>query len=826
MIKQEEDTCFSIKGDIYKIAQPKDIMLLKKIFIKKKSLVYSFIGGMWYSKDKFSLENNISLPYPFTTYYTVKILDKHHKGNICKSLIYVKMPILILQFINECISIEFDPIIKINNTEVFPFISLDEDNENYIISFYVFQKFLIKEKKNAWLGFGKKRVINLNIKQNNTFKFSIKIKKYNDWTDAVKSCFMKELPNSIKIQKSNNIFKQAQKALWRSYDHISGSFLQLPWRNTTDFTFINSSYSLLSYEAVRLHYFTKWFQKSKDIQFLKWSKELRNLFINPNLYLPPSKIGEGIIWYNMTNLNRHGLQGFFYMDCGYSGYPGGQATIAFHLLKYLENVDDEKIENIVIKSLDYLISTQKENGAWPMAIHQEGYIRLRNENLELYETHGGTGECARALISGYKKFNDNKMKTIALDALNYLETNTPICYNGLRDIGIQEPEAFSAINIIDAYIDAFEITNDKKYLKNAQIYAFYTIPWFYLYNTEKLSIKFNFHPISFSITPRLSPYENIWIFSTYLRLYKITGSKFWKQLAYVCYNEGIKWITKNGGLCEGIFPNYLSDLRRLPMEQTFATVELMNAASHFNNNIVNKANKNRKSDIVFNFQRDCDLLNIYCKNELFFVFDFKKLKVEYIKGVELNEYGISFSFFNPYSFKSKIVSGVKKYIRGRVGKFILGSFDIKYFLRGVYRNEKSYTPNIYPFEKIKKKEVTFNIEKDFVYGYCKTNLHKIELKITVKKIGKKIHIFFDPLIINTLKHDLSCDQVLFPIIGKKLKNKNSEKLNFDGLSIKGEIKSIFKTDDFTAVNQTLSTNWTHGGIFKGQFEIIIESSLN
>jgi hypothetical protein len=90
----------------------------------------------------------------------------------------------------------------------------------------------------------------------------------------------------------------------------------------------------------------------------------------------------------------------------------------------------------------------------------------------------------------------------------------------------------------------------------------------------------------------------------------------------------------------------------------------------------------------------------------------------------------------------------------------------------------------------------------------------------VKK-RNKLHIFFDPIIIKVLDHDLSCKQILFPIIGKKLENKSYNILNFHSFIIKGDFKNILTTDEFTAVDQTLSTNWTHGGIYKGNFEIII-----
>ena len=359
MITDEGDSCFLIKKNKYSILKARDVMLLKRIIIDKKPLLYSFIGGMWYSKKNFSLENNISLPYPFSSYYTIKILDIIHNGVLCKSLIYSKMPIIVLQFKDECFVAEFEPIIKIKDQEFFPFISLEEKDNKYIISFFIFKNFLIKEKQNAWLGFGKKRKIKLNLSEGDSFNFSLKIKKFEKWDSAVRSYITNILPKKSEKQEYENIFNNAKQALWRSYDNLSGSFLQLPWRESTNFTFVNSSYSLISYDAVRLHYFSEWYRKTNCEEFLKWIDGLRSLFNNPNMFIDQPNEGEGLIWYNMSNLTRFGLQGFFYLDCGYAGYPGGQSTISYHLLKYLEYNKDIEIERLVRKSLDYIISTQK-----------------------------------------------------------------------------------------------------------------------------------------------------------------------------------------------------------------------------------------------------------------------------------------------------------------------------------------------------------------------------------------------------------------------------------------------------------------------------------
>ncbi|MEA3458401.1 MAG: hypothetical protein U9R21_06955, partial [Candidatus Thermoplasmatota archaeon] len=146
----------------------------------------------------------------------------------------------------------------------------------------------------------------------------------------------------------------------------------------------------------------------------------------------------------------------------------------------------------------------------------------------------------------------------------------------------------------------------------------------------------------------------------------------------------------------------------------------------------------------------------------------------------------------------------------------------KYFLKGVYGKEPLDAVKVRPFEKHKKKTMGIQIDKDSAKGHCETDLHRIELTVTSIKKGEKLHIFFDSLVIKVLDHDLSCKQVLFPLIGKKLEKKSNEQLHFDGFSIRGDFKSVVTTDEFTAVDQTLSTNWTHGGMYKGKFEIILE----
>ena len=45
---------------------------------------------------------------------------------------------------------------------------------------------------------------------------------------------------------------------------------------------------------------------------------------------------------------------------------------------------------------------------------------------------------------------------------------------------------------------------------------------------------------------------------------------------------------------------------------------------------------------------------------------------------------------------------------------------------------------------------------------------------------------------------------------------------FGAFAISGDFIDIIFGDDFTAVDQTRATNWTHGGVYKGRFDIVLK----
>lgn len=824
MYIEEIDEAFLITDDIYTIQEEKKYYLLKKIKIKKQGLRYSFLGGMWYTHDVFSFKQHISLPFPFSTYYTFKILDKEQENTVYRSTLYVKAPMFILQSATSCTAITFDPVIDINGHEIYPFICLEEDETYYMISFHLFTSYQIKIKENAWLGKGRKKTITFNISIEDTFQFKTEVREYLSWQDALKTFFKPYLRQSIPLPDVDKVFDKAKKALWRSYDDLTGSFIQLPWRDNPGFTFQNSSYSLLSYEAVRLDYFSNWSQTLKDSALLEWQQKIKKHFTNPLLSTRPWKKGEGLIWYNMTNLTKKGLEGYFYMDCGYSGYPGGQATTVYHLLHYLQQNPDETLQKRVHQTIRYIISTQQDDGSWPMAIRQQGIIRFRPEKLEQVVTYGGTGEAIRALLLASEIYNDDTYIEAAKRGLAFLTTSYPICYHGLRDIGIHEAEAFSAVSIINAFLDGYDATNNEEYLSQAFTYASYLITWIYTYNTKHWNLSYTFHPISYSITPRVSPYETAWVVSLFLRLSTYEDSSFWKNLATLCYHSVIPLISKTGGLSEGVFPHYQSSLKPLPMEQTFATVELMQASFQFMKKTGKEptAKKQKRKDDDFEMKQDNDILTLFHKNIQICSLDVSQCKITYLKDVTLGPNGISLSFNGPYRKQKQIKQRLILPLRGQTGKYLLGVKDALYAITGVKAPKKSMHTTFDSFSKhVLSSSITIisNVQASIK---IRSRFHEIDLSLRLSSSKDTIYIDIDPLNISVLTHDLSCDGVFIPVIDAPTHVIDDENIQIQGCLLKGHFSSITKKDGLVAIDRTYETNWTHGGVYSTSLHLILK----
>lgn len=733
-------------------------MLLEDIEVPKDNgnLKYFFIGGMNYARDFRFQESHKK--YPFNTYYIDRIEDVIHEGINYRSLFYCKIPLICLQFEDECECIEFELPASCGSRKTYPFVGLTETDSSYHIIFKHFE-FTLKQKDTAWLGRGRKKRVKEECKQ---VEFNVKRYKTTDWVEAVRGFLdnknNKNLKNAgFNDNKVNGICWKSKEALKRSYDSELGTFLQLPWKDSSGFVFSLYSYSMPSYEARRLSYFSQLYEKTGDPEFKNWMERLRELFVNTEMC---SETENGLFWYNMTHYDGKRLTGYSYMDVGFAGYPGGQGLISRSLLEYLEREEDKDIDELVKKNVDFILSTQNSDGSWNAAIPFKKF-NPSSMVTTWSRSEGATAENVRALLMAYKRYGDIKHEDTALKGLEYLQQENPICRNVLRDIGLEEPEGYSAILALNAFLDAYELFGDGRYLDYANIYAHHLLTFHYWYG----SIYGHFHPITESITPRLSPFESLMAVKAYRRMGTATGDELWNNVSNMLLSRTLELVDQNGGLSEGVFVKYDGSLQTLEMEQTFATAELLHTISGFDCYQYRPIEKKE--------------VKVENSGDKIVVEGFLEINKHHFEVVDnKNNYRLEIKLSKPYKLSSRLKTSLLNRLR-RLG-LVAGVVDLKYLWKGVYQPEEKVD-----LQSLKKYITSYRVNKKDGEVVVEAELPYHRLLIQIFKDNSGM-VCMD-LSIDVKGHDLKCNKVV---------------ISFD--------------EDY---DETLKTNWTHGGFYRRTFQI-------
>lgn len=733
-------------------------MLLEDVEIPKGkgkgNLKYFFIGGMNYAR-KFEFQSSHNR-YPFTTYYIDRVEDIVHDGITYRSLFYCKIPLICLQFEDECECIEFELPASCGSRKIYPFIGLKETDSNYRIIFKHFPEFTLKQKDTAWLGKGKEKRVKEDCEQ---VEFKVKRYRTRNWVDAVRGFLdNKDLRKAgFNDNEINGLCWKSKEVLKRSYDSELGTFLQLPWKSSPGFVFSLYSYSMPSYEAVRLSYFSQLYERTGDPEFKNWMKRLRDLFVNTQLY---SETENGLFWYNMTRYDGKKLTGYSYMDVGFAGYPGGQGLISRSLLEYLEREEDKEIDELVKKNMDFILTTQNSDGSWNAAIPFKKF-NPSSMMTKWSKSEGATAENVRALIMAYKRYGDGKYENAALKGLDYLQQENPICRNVLRDIGLEEPEGYSAILALNAFLDSFQLFGDDRFLDYANIYAHHLLTFHYWYG----SIYGHFHPITESITPRLSPFESLMAVKAYKRMGEVAGDDLWDNVSSMLLSRALELVDQNGGLSEGVFVKYDGGLQNLVMEQTFATAELLHTISSY--------------DCYQYRPIERKEVKVEDSGDKIVVEGFLEIHKHHFELMDIkNNYSLEIKMSKPYKLSSRFKTSLLNRLRS-LG-LVAGVVDLKYLWKGVYQ----------PTEKVELQSLKKHITDYRVYEkngevVVEAELPYHHIKVVIYK-NNSGEVFMD-LSIDVRGHDLKCNKVV---------------ISFD-----------------EGYDETLKTNWTHGGLYRRIFTL-------
>ncbi|MDY6778219.1 MAG: hypothetical protein SVU32_06110 [Candidatus Nanohaloarchaea archaeon] len=749
---------------------------------------------MRYSNGAMSLETEAVIEYPYTTYYRRKIMPVEYDGTVYRPLAELRLPLLVLQYRDRCDVFHLDPIIETEDATAYPFIGFNRERERFEV--ILPRTYRRKRKQSEWLGIGAtERVQNPVVRE-----YEPDHRVVDDWQDAVTSFYDQRLEErELSEEKLREIFQDARQALFRGWDEDLGTFLQLPWRDRPGFALDAYSYSLMANEAVRLDYFRQLYERTGEKQFAKWADRLEDLFKDESLYMKDLEHGEGLVWYNTATYDGNSLQGRFYLETGYYGYPGGQATIALHLLRALERSNDPDLEERVRESLEYILSTQQEDGRWPTTLRQEWELPFKRTRVDVRESEGATAECCRALMAAYERFEEEKFLESAFEGLETLADETPICYNGLRDIGTNETEAFSAFAVIHAFLDAYEIQGEERYLDQAETYAAYLSTWNYWYTDDRIDLRGINHPIAETITMRASPFETVLAARAFRRLAEATGAGLWERLYRLALDRGMDLVNRSGGLSEGRFFSYEEGFLPLETEQTFATAELLYTVSNELSFDDKRSAADEQGDDASIEQRDGAIV----LPELETVFDPASMTFRQLFGQESEA---RLEFAGPHTWRSRTGSRITGLLRGH--DLLLGLSDLSYLWEGIRPEESRYTyRGVESFTNQPRIDVgetaSFTVD---------TGVYTIEGEISGSEAEKRLEI---ALSIVTERHDLRCDGVRFSMPGF---TQESDQLRRGDVVARME-QAIPVSKGF---DLSLSTNWTHGGIFEG--EIVLEES--
>ncbi len=752
---------------------------------------YWFLGGTIYrTGPDFSMAGDADITYPYTTYYRRKIEPFRHDGIFYRPLAELVLPLLAMDTGESCTAARLDPAIMTGDGPAYPFIGYDPDARAFRI--VLPDTYTVLAKDAEWLGTGTR----LTRDNPSVPDYAVPVAEHDDWQAAVRSLVRDASrdPPRVDADTVNTAFHDATRALSRSWDARNGTFLQLPWRDRPGFALDAYSYGLLAHEAERLALFTD--LADLDGPFRTWRDNLIHLFTGDAFTIDDLNTGDGTAWYNTLEYDGTGLHGSVYLGTGYYGYPGGQATIARSLLAAADRVDG--LTGRAHATLEYLVSTQEPDGGWPKALHQDRELPF-DEDPWTVQSEGATAECVRALLHGWQRFGDDRYRDAAERGLARLETRSPVCRNGLRDIGTDEPEGFSAFAAVHAFLDAHDVLGDDAYLDTAETYASYLLTWTYWSETG-LDLRGIAHPISETITMRISPYETLLAAEVFDRLAGTTGDDLWSDLYEWSLARALEFRNRDGGLSEGVFFDHTGETFPLHTAQTFATAELVKILSR-DDRFDPGTPEPARGDAV-PVERDGSMLHVPAAGVSI---DADGFRVTRIAGEDVDG---DLRFAGPYTFAGRAYRKLMETVRGH--RLLAGLRHADYLWNGVHARDIDLpataladAPHSHAVG-MADGTATFQVA---------TAIHTVNGHVSAYRDGDTVTVDI-PFTVHTRHHDVPCTGVTFALPGfapdGDLLSRGDGRVALDG--------GIPEKDGF---DLSLAANWTHGGVYHGTLSITV-----
>ena len=556
-------------------------------FTDKRVPVYTIIGGVMYdtTPDLGVALRRWSRRYTGENYAYFRIYDSCADGKTYRPAVYSKMPVCIFQFPDEAVAIRYEPVVG----DQIPSVALWADGDGCHFEYSASMSHLMKTKDTPHLG---------SWQQESTYKPEISslpefsVMRAPNWWQIVRQVVEEELAewhgmlSTREIQASMSMANAFHDRLFDAVNcvHLEAVYHDRPERYS-DAIFNNPSF-----EACRVTALFRYGQSNHP----KCRRIARRLVFDHTLSVQLRELGACRVWHNgfQTVEGSSSLYGCTTFGTGYSGYPGGMATLMRKLLEYAHDSGSDDLLPRLRQGVDWLVLVQRDDGSFPFTVPsfaELGGPRERAVTGPNSKALGGAAEAARALVWAFKVFGNEEYLQAAEKALHAINPVPPLYkfrgYGDLRDASAYETDATSGINLANANLDLYEVTGKEEYLEAAKVLACYVLTWHNWWRTPTIDPYGFIDPMAESFCPHISPWNTLLASELYSRLYAAAGDPFWQKLAEFAFARAVSLQNPaTGGISEAYNLKMLDEITTMGAESGMVTWGILDAGCALLNN--------------------------------------------------------------------------------------------------------------------------------------------------------------------------------------------------------------------------------------------------
>jgi len=556
-------------------------------FQDKRTPVYTIVGGFMYdtSPDLGRALKRWTRRYIGENYAYFRLYETAVGGKTYRSAIYTKMPLCIFQFADEAVGIRYSPVVD----DQIPSVSVWAGDDGCHFEYTAEISHVMKSKDAPHLGSWQRESV---YRPRVSSLPELSVVRAGKWWQIVRRMVEAELADRhdiIETKRVQEALSMAGAFYDRMFDVVNGVHLETVYPDRPE-PYGGAIFNHPSFEACRVASLCR----LSNTNHTKCDRIARRLVFDETLSAELHEIGPYRIWHNCFDTLRgdSALYGCTTYGTGYSGYPGGMATLVRKLLEYGHSTGADDLFPRLKQGADWLLLVQREDGSFPFTVPT--FAELGNpleKSITGPESRalGGAAEAARALIWAFRVFDERAYLSAAEKAVQAINPAPPFYafrgYGDLRDASEYETDASSGIQLTNANLELYEVTHRREYLETATILGYYVLTWHIWWRAPGIDPYGFIDPMAESFCPHVSPWATSLASELYSRLYAATDDSFWQKAAEFAFARAVSLQNPvTGGISEAYNLKMLDEITIMGGESAMTTWGLIDAGCAILNN--------------------------------------------------------------------------------------------------------------------------------------------------------------------------------------------------------------------------------------------------